>query len=354
MSSIWIIVALILGFLVVFQIAKASEYVSILHGEDKTRKESNRINGFMLLIFLVAGLFGVWYCNHTLIDKTLGEPASNHGVHVDIMIHITFWVTFVVFVATQIALFWFSFKYQEKEGQKAYYFPHNNRLELIWTVIPAIVLTVLVGFGLYYWYEITGEAPKESQIVEVTGKQFGWEFRYPGADGVLGKKYYRAIDPAHNNPLGQLWEDPANHDDIYGSQDMHIVVNKPVKLIIYSKDVIHDVGLSHFRLKMDAVPGVPTTMWFTPRFTTREMKQKYGDDFTYEISCDQICGRGHFSMRGTIVVETQAEYNLWLKQQKSQYALLQEAEKGAAPASPAADSTKSGPTAMNTTPVKSK
>lgn len=356
MSSIWIIVALILGFLVVFQIAKASEYVSILHGEEKTRKEANRINGFMLLIFLVAGLFGVWYCNHTLKDRILGESASVQGDHVDTMIHITLGVTFVVFVATQIALFWFAYKYQEKEGQKAYYFPHNNRLELIWTVIPAIVLTVLVGFGLYYWYEITGEAPKESQIVEVTGKQFGWEFRYPGADGVLGKKYYAAIDPGKNNPLGQLWEDPANHDDLYASQDMHVVVGKPVKLIIYSKDVIHDVGLSHFRLKMDAVPGQPTTMWFTPKFTTREMKKQYGDDFTYEISCDQMCGRGHFSMRGTIVVETQAEYNVWLKQQKPLYAAVLEAEKGTAPtpAAPATDSTKNNTTAMNAASVKSK
>lgn len=355
MSSIWIIVAFILGFLIVFQIAKASEYVAILHGEERTRRESNRINGFMLLIFLVVGLFGVWYCNHTLKDKILGEPASDHGKRVDTMLYITLAITFVVFVITQIGLFWFAYKYQEKEGRKAYYFPHNNRLELIWTVIPAITLTVLVGFGLYYWYEITGEAPKDAQLVEVTGKQFGWEFRYPGADGVLGKKFYRAIDPAKNNPLGQLWEDPANHDDVLGSQEMHVVVNKPVKLVIYSKDVIHDVGLAHFRMKMDAVPGTPTTMWFTPKFTTREMKQKYGDDFTYEISCDQMCGRGHFSMRGTIVVESQAEFNVWMKKQTPQYVLANEGAKGApaTPATPAADSTKNKTTAMNAVPVKS-
>ena len=321
MSTTWVIIALILGFLIVFQIAKASEYVAILRGEEKTRKETNRINAFLLLAFLVLGLFGVWYCNHILADKILGESASDHGERVDTMLYITLAITFFVFVLTQIALFWFSYKYQEKEGQKAYYFPHNNKLELIWTVIPAITLTVLVGFGLYYWYEITGEAPEDAQVVEVTGKQFGWEFRYPGADRKLGKKYYREIDPTKNNPLGQLWQDPANHDDIVTSQDMHIVVNKPVKLVIYAKDVIHDVGLAHFRLKMDAVPGMPTTMWFTPKFTTREMKQKYGEDFTYEISCDQMCGAGHFSMRGTIVVETQAEYNEYMAKQKPQYLL---------------------------------
>ncbi|GAA4741747.1 cytochrome c oxidase subunit II [Flavisolibacter ginsenosidimutans] len=350
MSSIWIIVAFILGFLIVFQIAKASEYVAILHGEEKTRRDSNRVNGFMLLIFLVAGLFGVWYCNHALKDRILGEAASNHGEKVDTMLYITLAITAVVFVITQIALFWFAYKYQEKEGRKAFYYPHNNKLELIWTVIPAITLTVLIGFGLYYWYAITGEAPKNAQIVEVTGSQFKWEFRYPGADGQLGKKYYREISA--NNPLGQIWTDPANHDDVVGSQEMHLVVNKPVKLIIGSKDVIHDVGLVHFRMKMDAVPGQPTTMWFTPKFTTREMKQKYGDDFEYEISCDQMCGRGHFSMRGTVVVESQAEFNIWLKKQKSQYATVMEAEKGA-PAAPAADSAKNKTTALNAVPVKS-
>ena len=119
-----------------------------------------------------------------------------------------------------------------------------------------------------------------------------------------------------------------------------MVVNKPVKLIIHAKDVIHDVGLAHFRMKMDAVPGIPTTMWFTPRFTTREMKKKYGDDFEYEISCDQMCGKGHFSMRGTIVVESQAEYNIWLKKQKPQYAIAMEAEKGNPTVpSPSGDST---------------
>ncbi|MFL5788459.1 MAG: cytochrome c oxidase subunit II [Flavisolibacter sp.] len=319
MSTTWIIVALILGFIVVFQIAKASEYVGILRGEDRTRKENNRINGFLLLVFLVVGLFGVWYCNERLKGKILGESASDHGDKIDNMIWITLAITGVVFFITQIALFWFAYKYQEREDRKAYYYPHNNKLEVIWTVIPAITLTILVGFGLYYWFQITGDAPQNSQAIEVTGKQFGWEFRYPGKDGEFGRRYFKNIDQAKGNPLGQIWEDPANRDDIYVPQTVHIVVNKPVKFIINSKDVIHDFGLSQFRMKMDAVPGIPTTMWFTPKFTTREMKEKYGQDFTYEISCDQMCGSGHYSMRGTIIVESQAEFNAWLAQQKPQY-----------------------------------
>ncbi len=268
MSSIWVVIAFLLGFLVVFQIAKASEYVAILKGEERSRKDSNRINAFLLLAFLVLGLVGVWVCNNAYADKILGEPASDHGEKIDRMIWITLGVTFFVFVLTQVALFYFAYKYQEKEGRKVYYYPHNNRLELIWTVIPAIVLTVLVGFGLYYWYDITGEAPEDAQIVEVTGSQFKWEFRYPGADGQLGKKFYKEIDPLKNNPLGQVWSDPYNRDDIVASQDVHLVVDKPVKFIIYAKDVIHDLGMVHFRMKMDAVPGILIKMLLLPRLMT--------------------------------------------------------------------------------------
>jgi cytochrome c oxidase subunit 2 len=320
MTTFFIIVILALGFLVTFQIAKASEYVAVLRGEEKSRKQANRINAFLLLVFLIVGLIGVYYCNERLKGKILGESASLQGDKIDVMLYITLAITGVVFFITQILLFWFAFKYQESDKRKAYYYPHNNRLEVIWTVIPAVALTVLVGFGLYYWFKITGEAPKNAMVVEVTGKQFGWEFRYPGRDGILGKKYYKEINDAKNNPLGQLWDDPANRDDIYVSQEMHLVVNKPVKLVIGSKDVVHDVGLSQFRMKMDAVPGTPTTMWFTPKFTTKEMITKTGDpNFVYEISCDQMCGRGHYSMRGVIVVETQQEFDRWMASKKPQY-----------------------------------
>ena len=350
-STIWILIALVLGFLVLFQIAKASEYVAILKGEEKTRKDTNRINAFMLLIFLIAGLIGVWWCHEELKGKVLGAAASDHGERIDTMIFITLVITGIVFVITQVLLFWFSFKYQERENKKAYYFPHNNRLEVIWTVIPAIVLTILVGFGLYYWFQITGEAPKNSLLVEVTGKQFNWEFRYPGKDGVLGKKYFKNVDESKGNPLGQIWDDPANHDDVYTTGEMHLVVNRPVKLVINAKDVIHDVGLVHFRMKMDAVPGIPTTMWFTPKYTTRQMREKYGPDFNYEISCDQMCGKGHFSMRGTVIVESEAEYKVWLAGKKSQYEVAKAAAAGGgAPTAPTTDSTTK--VAANSTTMK--
>ncbi len=320
MQTFFIVAILALGFVVTFQIAKASEYVAVLRGYERSRKQSNKINGFLLLAFLIVGLIGVYYCNEQLKGKILGEPASDHGVLVDRMLYVTLAITFIVFVLTQVALFWFSYKYQEKENQKAFYFPHNNKLEMIWTVIPAITLTILVGFGIFYWFKITGAAPKEAMQVEVVGKQFGWEFRYPGKDKVLGKKYFKNVNPAANNPVGQIWDDPANYDDVFVEQEMHLVVGKPVQLVIGAKDVIHDVGLAHFRLKMDAVPGTPTTMWFTPTITTAEMRKKTGNpDFVYEISCDQMCGKGHWSMRGVIVVETQEEFDAWMAGKKPQY-----------------------------------
>lgn len=322
MSTYFLIAILLLGFLVTFQIAKASEYVGILKGEKKTFEQNNRINAFLMIIFLVLGLIGVYWCNELFKGRFLDNPASEHGVQIDKMLYITIALTGVVFLITQILLFWFAFKYQYSEDRKAFYFPHNNRLEVIWTVVPAIALTVLVGFGLYYWFNITGDAPKDSVVVEITGKQFGWLYRYPGKDGVFGKKYYKNIDETANNQLGMIWEDKASQDDIILSGEMYTQVNKPIKLIINSRDVIHDVGLAHFRMKMDAVPGTPTTMWFTPLYTSAEMKAKTGNpDFEYEISCNQMCGQGHYTMRGVIKVVSGDEFMIWRASQKPTYVL---------------------------------
>lgn len=350
MSGYFILIILVLAFVLIFQISKASEYVSVLKGEEKSFKQTNRINAFMFILFMVLGLAGAWWCNELLYDKTLlAQPAaSDHGEKIDFMLWITILVTGVVFLLTQVLLFWFAYKYQYSEKRTVYFFPHNNKLELLWTVVPAIFLTILVGFGLFYWFKITGDAPKESQVVEITGKQFNWMMRYPGKDNVLGRKNYRLTDASNGNALGVDWEDGASHDDIEASE-MHLVVGKPVQLVINAQDVIHDVGLVHFRLKMDAVPGIPTTLWFTPKYTTEQMKKITGNkDFVYEISCDQMCGSGHYSMRGVIVVETQEEYDAWMASKKPQYVTVQE---GAAPAAPVADSTAAAATATMSKPL---
>lgn len=371
LTTIFILAILLLGFLITFQIAKASEYVGVLKGEKKTFEQNNRINGFLLILFLVGGLIGVYACNELFKGRILGEAASDHGQKIDTMLHITLIITGAVFVLTQVLLFWFAFKYQYSEKRTAFYQPHNNKLEVIWTVVPAIFLTVLVGFGLFYWFKITGEAPKEALEVEVTGKQFSWIYRYPGHDGIFGRKYFLNISDAKDNALGLIWADTtvqrknedgevtntvalkadkAAQDDIVETEKLMLIKGKAVKLIINSRDVIHDVGLAHFRMKMDAVPGTPTTMWFTPLYTTKEMKEKtHNPDFVYEISCDQMCGKGHYTMRGIVDVVTQAEFDAWLLSQKPKYqTAVLDNMKSAAPA--AADTAKqaSAATPVNT------
>lgn len=346
MTQFLLIAIVVMIFVVIFQIAKASEYVSVLKGEEKAHRQANKINAFMLISFLIVGLIGVWWCNDLLFPKTLFPQgaASEMGQKIDLMLYITIGVTGVVFVITQILLFWFAFKYQEKDNHKAYYFPHNTKLELLWTTVPAIFLTVLVVFGLKYWFKITSDAPKDAVLVEVTGHQFGWEFRYPGPDGILGKKDYKLTKGA--NGLGVDFTDAASQDDIHVSSTMHIPVNKPVKFVINAQDVIHDVGLSHFRMKMDAVPGIPTTLWFTPLYTTEEMKVRSGNpNFTYEISCDQMCGKGHFSMRGVIIVESEADYKKWLATQEPEYFTIFPDKKPKTDKPAVADSTKQAPLA---------
>lgn len=334
MSGLITIALIFLVFMIIYQIAKASEYAAILRGEEKINARVNRTMAWLLVITFVLGIWGIWVCHDLLIGKMLPVSASVEGEAYDLMFNITTLVTGVVFLITQTLLFWFCWRYQASEKNKAsFYYAHNNKLELIWTTIPAIAMACLVAVGLRNWVSITSEAPKDAAVVEIVGKQFNWIVRYPGKDNALGKRDFRKINDA-NNVLGLDWNDKANMDDVISqSGELHMVVNKPIKLVIGSRDVIHDVGLSHFRLKMDAVPGIVTTLWFTPRYTTAQMKEITGNpNFVYEISCDQMCGKGHYAMRGTIIVETQGEYDAWLAAQGSYSAANNPA---AAPAVPA-------------------
>jgi cytochrome c oxidase subunit 2 len=335
MSGFITIALIFLVFIIIYQIAKASEYASVIRGEEKVKVQTNRTIAWLLVIFFLLGMWGIWECHVLLRDKMLPVSASVQGVQYDLMLKMTLWVTGIVFFITQTILFWFCFKYQSTEKRTSFFYPHNNKLEVLWTTVPAIAMAALVAIGLKNWMSFTSEAPKNAMIVEVVGKQFNWLIRYPGADGVLGKRDFRKIDDA-NNVLGLDWNDKDNMDDVIAQNgELHLVVNKPVKLLIGSRDVIHDVGLPHFRMKMDAVPGIVTTLWFTPQYTTAEMKKITGNEnFVYEISCDQVCGKGHYSMRGTIIVQTQAEYDAWMLMQKSYYASTHES------AAPKTDSVK--------------
>lgn len=333
MSGFLTIALIVLVFVIIYQIAKASEYATILRGREKVERQTHRTIAWLFLITFILGMWGIYECHQYLMDKMLPVAASDHGEKYDSMYRITTIVTGIVFFITQGLLVYFAFRYQSSEKRTSFFYPHNNKLELLWTTVPAIAMASLVAIGLRAWFHMTSEAPKDAQVIEVVGKQFNWIIRYPGKDGVLGTRDFRNINDA-NNVLGQDWNDKANHDDLITENgEVRVVVNKPVKFIIGSRDVIHDVGLPHFRMKMDAVPGVITTIWFTPKYTTKQMKEITGNpDFVYEISCDQMCGTGHYAMRGTVVVVTQAEYDAWKMMQKPYYAAMHAAPSEAAPA----------------------
>ncbi len=321
MAGFIIFLLVLLVFVIIYQIGKSSELASIIRGEEYVKLKTNRTIASLFVIFFILGIYGIWKCNEYFKGMMLPIAACKTGERYDSMFMVTLAVTGVVFFATQAVLFWFAFKYQSSEKRKSsYFFSHSNSLEVIWTTIPAIAMTILVAIGLRNWFEVTAPAPANAMVVEIVGKQFNWLVRYPGKDNELGVRDFRKINDA-NNVLGLDWSDPHNADDIISATgEMHLVVNRPVKLLIGSRDVIHDVGLPHFRLKMDAVPGISSTLSFTPTITTTEMKTKTGNpDFVYEIACDQLCGSGHYSMRGTIIVETQEEYDAWMAKQPTYY-----------------------------------
>lgn len=324
--SFFVIAVIVLFFVIIFQIAKASEYVSVLKGEEKAMEQSNRVNGFLMLAFLILGLIGIWWCQKKLGPKILPVSASIEGETIDTMMWWTLAITGIVLVLTQILLFWYAYKYQYKKDQKAYYFPHNNKLEMIWTIIPAVVMTGLVAFGMINWLKMTREAPRNAFKVGVVGKQFGWYYHYPGPDKKLGRRNIHEVVEGLND-IGLDFKDKAALDDIVLNDTMYLVKDSIVDMTIQSRDVIHDVGLPHFRMKMDAVPDMPTKLKFTPHRTTAEMRTITGNpDFVYEIACDQMCGNGHYKMRGYIYVGSGAEYSSWIGSKQSAYSQFMQAK----------------------------
>ena len=310
-----IIIGVILLLVILYMLLRISKLVEVMKGThtDPTKGNSNKVNGALMMAFLIIG-FGVffWYSFDTfeLYDIPI---ASEHGDSIDTMFWVTTAITGFVFILTNVLLFFFSWKYQYKKERKAKFYPDNMKLELAWTLIPALVLTALVIGGLTVWNDITSEATEDAEVVEIMGYQFAWAVRYPGKDDQLGVYDYRLVDAA--NLFGMDLTDPNSYDDFTPLQ-MHLPVGKEVLFKIRGRDVIHSVYSPHFRLKMDAVPGMPTYFKFTPTKTTAEMRQETGNpDFNYEIACTEVCGRGHFSMRMMVIVEEEEEYEQWKREQ---------------------------------------
>jgi cytochrome c oxidase subunit 2 len=273
------------------------------------------INGKLLMAFLITGMgAAIWeFFVHGKLTVNSQEAASEHGAIYDSMFTITLIITGIVFVITQILLFWYGYKYKADGKRKAIFYPDNHKLELIWTVIPAIVLTILVIRGLKTWNNMMNHRDPKAIVVEVFGYQFGWNARYAGADNKLGNHDFRQIGVV--NALGVDPKDPKSLDDII-TNELHFPVGKAVSLKFRAKDVIHSAYLPHFRVQMNVVPGLPTQFNFTPSITTAEMRNKLNNPkFDYILLCNKICGGAHYRMKMKVIVDSPEEYAKWLSSQ---------------------------------------
>ncbi|MCU0430519.1 MAG: OmpA family protein [Cytophagaceae bacterium] len=275
---------------------------------------ANKVNAFIFPVFFFVGLALFYWSYQSAKPYFLPEAASEHGKITDGIFWEVMLILLIAFLVTNVLLYVFPFLYQYKEGKKAYFYPDNHKLEMVWTVIPALVMAFFVVFGLIEWNKIF-TFPEESkcEVIEIMGKQFAWQVRYPGQDNTLGKYKFKEIDAT--NEFGIDLTDKASFDDFI-PRELHIPKGKPVLLRIRARDVLHSVFLPHFRVKMDAVPGMPTKFWFVPTKTTAEMRAETGNPkFNYELACTEICGRGHFAMRFLVVVDDSADYEVWKKKQ---------------------------------------
>src|SRR5688572_821003 len=318
MMSLIISLGVILILAILYMIFRVSNLITIAKGprDERGGGTANKVNAALFLIFMVASLGGFFWYSFAYFDDYNLPVASDHGKWTDTLFWITMAVTVVAFTIISIVMFVFIYQYQYREGQKAKYYPDNHYLELAWTIIPAIVLAVLIFTGLRAWNDITAPASKEAEVVEIIGQQFAWTARYPGVkDGALGKNNYKLIDDI--NEFGLDLTDKNSFDD-FKSLELHLPVNKEILLKIRAKDVLHSVFLPHFRVKMDAVPGMPTQFKFTVTKTTQQMREELGDpNFNYELACAEICGRGHFSMKMAVVVEDEESYEKWKASQEA-------------------------------------
>ena len=376
MEKLLLVLVIILAVIGVAQIAKVYQ-LSITIGnkrEEDISPTSNRVNGNLLLLFCLSLFaFFIW----ELIayrDLLLPVAASAHGSEVDTLFNVNWIIIFTVFFIVNFLLFYFSKKYSYDPKRKAHYLAHNNTLELIWTVIPSIVLAIIIIYGLRTWNAITDFEGGENTVkVELYGRQFDWTARYTGDDGVLGDFNFTMITGP--NPLGLITnenlpvrikeledeiqkakDELANNilpetkvkeieekigmrsrqlskvvayqesgrdfstanDDILVKGEFHIPVNREVRFDIRSSDVIHSAYMPHFRAQMNAVPGMTTYFKYTPTITTDSMRTIVKNpDFNYILLCNKVCGSAHYNMQMNIVVDTEEDYQKWLLDQKT-------------------------------------
>ena len=341
MTSLLVILVLVLLAIALWQLTKIFDLTQVGNADDSqvANDEDNNTQGYLMFGFLAFIYIFTIYGLIKWGPLVLHTPASKHGATVDNLMNITWVIIFFVQAVTQVLVHYFSFKYRGKKGQKALYLADNNRLEVIWSGIPAIVLAGLVLYGLYAWTNIMFVDEEEDTIViELYAQQFKWTARYSGTDNVLGKSNVRLIEGV--NTLGVDLSDPNAQDDIVVSE-LHIPIGKKIHFKIRSQDVLHSAYFPHFRAQMNCVPGMVTEFAFEPVYTSdeyralpfmvekvkninaiREAKNKElvakGESaldlytFDFLLLCNKICGASHYNMQMKVVVDTPEEYKKWL------------------------------------------
>src|SRR5210317_2281827 len=307
--------------------------------------EDNNLNGKLMFIFLIfiygITIFSFWSYG----DVLLPDAASEHGSDYDNLMWISFAIIFFVQTITQALLHYFSYKYRGAKGKKALFYADNDKLEMIWTIIPVITLAGLILYGLYTWTDImTVEENDEALVVELYAQQFNWKARYAGEDGVLGDANVRFLQDFDGKNLVGIDPTDRNGDDDIVVQELHLPVNREVVFRIRSQDVLHSAFMPHFKAQMNAVPGMINQFAFIPNTTTQEMRLRpeivekvkkinkirfdkseelvaSGDfpldpyEFDFLLLCNKICGASHYNMQMKIIVETEEKFNKWIDEQ---------------------------------------
>ncbi|MBT4959868.1 MAG: cytochrome c oxidase subunit II [Flavobacteriaceae bacterium] len=352
-------VLLLMG-IAIWQISKIHQLIQNNMGIKKddsqiATEKDNDLQGKLMFAFLVFIYLVTIYCFWNYTKVLLPESASEHGVTYDRLMWISFAIILFAQTITQAILHYFAYKYRGIKNRKAFFLTHNNNLELIWTIIPAIVFFCLIIYGMVTWSSIMNfnDQDEDALIIELYAQQWNWKARYAGQDNVLGDANVRFLnDFDGRNSVGIDSSDPNGWDDIVVTQEFHIPVNRKIIFKMRSQDVLHSAYMPHFRAQMNCVPGMITEFSYTPTKTTAEMRMnadiaakverinkiRYNNSqkllakgeealdpyqFDYLLLCAKICGTSHYNMQMKIVVDTEKDYNKWILSQPAFSSIMQ-------------------------------
>ena len=380
MEKLIILIVIILGAIALAQLIRVYELSSKLRksGEHEINNKDNHINGLLMFVFMILSFVGFFYLMLKYGWTGRGSAASTQGVETDWLLNLNFIIILIAYFITNFLLFYFSYKYVRKPGVKAYFYPHNNKLEMIWTIVPAIVLAVIIILGLKSWTKITSPAEADAIRIELFAKQYDWTARYAGLDNELGKYDYKlttdnnelalitsnTIDSSiaimskeiltltkllnnrdtilndsvivvRRNTLSvkerlfrlvtQIKEnhdkkaDAAVWDDIIQKDTLYLCKGENYEFNLRARDVLHSAYFPHFRIQMNAVPGMTTRMKLTPNMTTEQMRaEKNNPNFNFVLMCNKICGGAHYKMKMIVVVKDKASYKKWISQKNKE------------------------------------